>query len=465
MRARRGYGSSRTDAKRHNLQGVKLYTAEWHNGSRGWTLKDREAQFFLEKCGELGIKNIHVHKGPTIWPLDKDAFDVRDVDYAATSFPELNFVVEHVGLPRIEDFCFMATQEPNVYAGLAVVIGGLMHARPRFFAKVMGELLFWVGEDKMLFGSDYAIWEPQLADRGLRRLELPGRRRVLRLPRGHDRDQEEDPRPQRGQALRHRGAAGAPAAGRGRHTGGEGGRAASRRHRMTTRASVLDALSGVHDPELDEPITSLRFVSSCEVTPDGDVEVVLRLPTPQCAPNFAYLMAADARNAVRRLPEVREVTVTLEDHYTGDEINLALARGEGFTGAFPGETDDDELEALRQLFERKALRRAPVAAVRGAAGGRRDGRGAGGAARGRPARRRRRPAAASSSASGSASAPAPTRPPSCCRTAARLRPPISIAGCGWPGSCAPASRRMGASAAPFCNSATGWRPNPRRLRR
>jgi predicted TIM-barrel fold metal-dependent hydrolase len=55
----------------------------------------------------------------------------------------------------------MATQEPNVYAGLSVVIGGLMYARPRFFAKVMGELLFWVGEDKMLFGSDYGIWEPK----------------------------------------------------------------------------------------------------------------------------------------------------------------------------------------------------------------------------------------------------------------------------------------------------------------
>ena len=55
----------------------------------------------------------------------------------------------------------MATQEPNVYAGLAVVLGGLMYARPRFFSKVMGELLFWVGEDKMLFGSDYGIWEPK----------------------------------------------------------------------------------------------------------------------------------------------------------------------------------------------------------------------------------------------------------------------------------------------------------------
>ncbi|MEP7091737.1 MAG: amidohydrolase family protein, partial [Nocardioidaceae bacterium] len=32
---------------------------------------------------------------------------------------------------------------------------------PKFFAKVMGELLFWVGEDKMTFGSDYNIWEPK----------------------------------------------------------------------------------------------------------------------------------------------------------------------------------------------------------------------------------------------------------------------------------------------------------------
>jgi predicted TIM-barrel fold metal-dependent hydrolase len=121
----------------------------------------------------MGIKNIHVHKGPTIWPLDKDAFDVSDVDHAATDFPELNFIVEHVGLPRIEDFCFMATQEPNVYAGLSVVIGGLMYARPKFFAKVIGELLFWVGEDKMTFGSDYGIWEPKWQIEGFVDWESP----------------------------------------------------------------------------------------------------------------------------------------------------------------------------------------------------------------------------------------------------------------------------------------------------
>jgi len=122
------------------------------------------------------------------------------------------------------------------------------------------------------------------------------------------------------------------------------------------RERVIDALAEVYDPELDEPITRLGFVTSCEVTTDGDVEVVLRLPTPQCAPNFAFLMAADARKVVRRLPEVRDVTIKLEDHYTGDEINAAIGRGDGFAGAFPGETDDDDdLDALRNLFLRKAL--------------------------------------------------------------------------------------------------------------
>ncbi len=120
-------------------------------------------------------------------------------------------------------------------------------------------------------------------------------------------------------------------------------------------ARVLEALAEVYDPELDEPITRLGFVTSCSIDPDGDVQITLRLPTPQCAPNFAFLMAADARAAVRGLPGVRGVSVRLEDHFTGAEINHALQNGDGFAGAFPGETTDDELDALRELFLRKAL--------------------------------------------------------------------------------------------------------------
>ena len=148
------------NVERYGSTGCKLYTAEWNSGSRGWKLTDPGAYRYLERCQELGIKNIHVHKGPTIWPLDKDAFDVSDVDHAATDFPELKFIVEHVGLPRLEDFCWIATQEPNVYAGLAVAMP-FIHTRPRQFAKWLGELLFWVGADKLTFASDYALWHPK----------------------------------------------------------------------------------------------------------------------------------------------------------------------------------------------------------------------------------------------------------------------------------------------------------------
>ncbi len=154
------------------VQGLKLYTAEWYNGSRGWRLNDPIAYKYFELCEKLGVKNMHVHKGPTVYPLSRDAFDVHDVDYAATDFPNLNFIVEHVGLPRLEDFCWIATQEKNVYAGLAVAMP-FIHPRPRYFAEIMANLLFWLGPDKILFGSDYAIWTPKWLIDKFMAFELP----------------------------------------------------------------------------------------------------------------------------------------------------------------------------------------------------------------------------------------------------------------------------------------------------
>ncbi|SFL03612.1 hypothetical protein SAMN04487950_2087 [Halogranum rubrum] len=144
----------------YDITGVKVYTAEWRGDSKGWRLDSEEAFEYLQKCVDLGIENIHAHKGPTIRPLNKDAFDVADIDDAATSFPDLNFVVEHIGLPRLDDFCWIAAQEPNVYGGLAVA-APFAQVRPKKFGEILGELLFWLGEDRILFGSDYAIWEPE----------------------------------------------------------------------------------------------------------------------------------------------------------------------------------------------------------------------------------------------------------------------------------------------------------------
>ena len=167
-----GLEALEAQAETYKLKGVKLYTAEWKGDSRGYKLSDPAAYKYLEKAEKLGIKNIHVHKGPTIIPLDRDAFDVADIDHCATDFPNLNFIVEHCGLPRLDDFCWIAVQESNVYGGLAVVLP-FIHSRPGYFAKVISELLFWLGEDRILFGSDYGIWTPQwLVDRFMN-FELP----------------------------------------------------------------------------------------------------------------------------------------------------------------------------------------------------------------------------------------------------------------------------------------------------
>ena len=211
--ARPGSSSSRRTPRRWNLKGVKLYTAEWHeNGSRGWKLTDKESYRFLEKCQELGITNIHAHKGPTIWPLNKDAFSMEDVDQTATDFPDLNFIIEHAGIPRIDDFAYMAVQEPNVYAGCSVVIGAHMHARPEVLRQVHGRAAVLGRRGPPDLRQRLQHLDAEVAGRGLRRLADARRRGVLRLPAAHHRHQEEDPRPERGQALRHRGAAGVPAA-------------------------------------------------------------------------------------------------------------------------------------------------------------------------------------------------------------------------------------------------------------
>src|SRR5438094_795603 len=172
-----GLEELKKNVDRFGSKGCKLYSAEWNAGSRGWKLTDPAAYRYLEECQRLGVKNIHVHKGPTIWPLDKDAFDVSDVDHAATDFQDLNFIVEHARRPR-------------------------------------------------------------------------GVRRRARGARGLG-------------GMTNPVTAGSPSAPPGESPPGA--------------ARVLAALDAVRDPELDEPITSLGFVSSCTVSADGDAQVRLRL--------------------------------------------------------------------------------------------------------------------------------------------------------------------------------------------
>lgn len=122
---------------------------------------------------------------------------------------------------------------------------------------------------------------------------------------------------------------------------------------MIEEAQVFEALSTVRDPELDEPITDLGFVEAIDIERDS-VRVALRLPTYFCAPNFAFIMAADAQDAVGALEGVGVVAITLIDHFASREINDGLAHGHDFEHTFASDAAGG-LDELRDLFRGKAF--------------------------------------------------------------------------------------------------------------
>jgi metal-sulfur cluster biosynthetic enzyme len=126
------------------------------------------------------------------------------------------------------------------------------------------------------------------------------------------------------------------------------------------KAEVWRRLETVTDPELDEPVTALEFVTRADVDADNCVRIEFRLPTYWCAANFSFLMADDMRNAVKDLPWVADVSIVLGEHMYADKINAGLARGLNFQETFGAEADGD-LDELRRTFLLKAFQRRQAA--------------------------------------------------------------------------------------------------------
>ena len=121
-------------------------------------------------------------------------------------------------------------------------------------------------------------------------------------------------------------------------------------------AEVWERLSTVADPELDQSVTDMKFISTLDIDAQNRVAVKFRLPTYWCAANFAFMMADDMRAAVSTLPWVQSVSVVLDEHMYADKINLGLAEGRSFQATFGDEADGD-IEDVRKIFLRKAFQR------------------------------------------------------------------------------------------------------------
>jgi hypothetical protein len=109
----------------------KFYNVRYDYGRPfPWRMDDPQVAFpVFEKAQELGVNLIGVHKGVPLGPQPIEATQTWDMDFVVRA--------------------------------------------PRQFAETLGKLLFWCGEDKIIYGSEAPIWQPQWALEAFWNFQLP----------------------------------------------------------------------------------------------------------------------------------------------------------------------------------------------------------------------------------------------------------------------------------------------------
>jgi predicted TIM-barrel fold metal-dependent hydrolase len=136
------------------INGIKLYPMDLIDGKmRSWSLADEELLYpVLEKCLELGVKVVAVHKAVPLGITPMDPFRVGDVDYAARDFPDLKFEVVHSGLAFLDESAWQVSRYDNVYVNMDVTAQYVL-GQPDKFARIIGEFLLSNGEDRLLWAT------------------------------------------------------------------------------------------------------------------------------------------------------------------------------------------------------------------------------------------------------------------------------------------------------------------------
>ena len=163
-------------AERWKVSAWKTYT-QWGPEGVGFWLDDEETGIpFLEKARALGIKNIAVHKGIPFGQRSYEHSRCDDIGRVAKAYPDLNFLVYHSGfVPGKPEMAFEegagkdgvdalvqslldndVGPNSNVYADLGSTWRMWMQD-PDSAAHGMGKLLRYVGEDRVVWGTD-CIW-------------------------------------------------------------------------------------------------------------------------------------------------------------------------------------------------------------------------------------------------------------------------------------------------------------------
>jgi hypothetical protein len=157
-----------------HITGVKLYPVDFVDGKlRPWAMNDERVLYpLLERCRDLGVKVVAVHKAVPLGDAPTQAFRPDDVDYPAHDFPELNFEIVHGGFAFVEETAFQLARFENIYVNLEATTGLLLRS-PARFARIIGELLVWGGPAKIVWGTGTAVCHPAPLIEAFENFQLP----------------------------------------------------------------------------------------------------------------------------------------------------------------------------------------------------------------------------------------------------------------------------------------------------
>jgi uncharacterized protein len=153
--------------------GIKVYPARFVNGQTiPVRLDDPEYGIpVIEKAIECGAKCIAVHKYFPVGPTRLSAYGVDDVEIAG-AYPQINFEVLHPGFAFVDETAWLLARYPNVYVNLEWT-ASLMFTAPRRFAEVLGSLMQWGGEDRILWAAGAMLVHPQPVIEAFLDFEMP----------------------------------------------------------------------------------------------------------------------------------------------------------------------------------------------------------------------------------------------------------------------------------------------------
>lgn len=142
-----------------DIVAVKFYTGYDH-----YYPYSPECRAYLEHLDDVGCPVIF-HMGDCLCSINHAKLKYSQplgVDEVAVDYPNINFIIAHMGFPWHQTAAEVCYKNKNVYSDISgFVYGDFSVSDERKFRKVIGEFLDIAESDKLLFGTDWPISSQQ----------------------------------------------------------------------------------------------------------------------------------------------------------------------------------------------------------------------------------------------------------------------------------------------------------------